>query len=297
MTPPMNPYYDMVAEYARYAREGKAFPLGKFPRLPRPQVAEDAPRVLILSPHPDDEVIIGALPLRLLRKSRWHVINVAVTQGSKKERQAERLAELKACCDCIGFGLLQTAPNGLEHVNPAAREQRPEMWAEHVKVMADILSRQKPRVICFPHRTDWNSTHIGTHWLAMDALARLPAGWTCFVVETEFWKPMDAPNLMVEVSPQDLADLMTALSFHVGEVRRNPYHLSLPAWMVDNVRRGSEWLGGQGGAAPDYAFATLYRVSRWSGGKLEPAYSGGKILGAREDPAALFQNPGPAAAD
>ena len=103
--------------------QGKAFPLGGFPRCPRPQPAPDAPKALIFSPHPDDEVIIGALPLRLLREARWNVINVAVTQGSRKERQAERLAELKACCDCIGFGLAQTAPNGLEQVNAKTREQ------------------------------------------------------------------------------------------------------------------------------------------------------------------------------
>ena len=54
---------------------------------------------------------------------------------------------------------------------------------------------------------------------------------------------------MVESSAADVADLMAALSLHVGEVARNPYHLRLPAWMIDNVRRGAELVGGQGGAA------------------------------------------------
>ena len=54
----------------------------------------DAPRTLIFSPHPDDEVIIGALPLRLLRELKMNVINVAVTQGSHKARQPERWKEL-----------------------------------------------------------------------------------------------------------------------------------------------------------------------------------------------------------
>lgn len=56
---------------------------------------------------------------------------------------------------------------------------------------------------------------------------------------------------------------------------RNPYHLGLPAWMQDNVRRGGELVGGQGEAAPDFAFATLYRMRRWKAGRLhapaEPA--------------------------
>src|ERR1700760_2192717 len=113
----MNPYHQMVAEYARIARDGKTYPLANFPKLARPHIAKDAPKVLIFSPHPDDEVIIGGIALRLLREAKWNVINIAVTQGSSKPRQAERLGELKACCDCIGFGLQTTIPGGLEKVN------------------------------------------------------------------------------------------------------------------------------------------------------------------------------------
>src|SRR5690349_614780 len=283
----MNPYQHLVSEYVRFAKEGKTYPLGKFARMPRPDLPTNAPKVLIFSPHPDDEVIIGGLALRLLREARWNVINVAVTQGSKKERQAERLAELKACCDCIGFGLVQTTPAGLEKVNVKTREQEPAYWAQSVKVVANILAQHQPRVILFPHDTDWNSSHIGTHFLVHDALKSLPPDFSCFTVETEFWGAMATPNLMVEVSPHDLADLITALTFHVGEVKRNPYHLSLPSWMQDNVRRGGELVGGQGGAAPDFTFATLYRLRKWSHGRLEPLFEGGRQLPANSNAAEL----------
>ncbi len=107
----------------------------------------------------------------------------------------------------------------------------------------------------------------------MRSAARAP-GFACHVVETEFWGAMATPNLMVESSVQDLADMMTALSFHVEEVRRNPYHLLVPAWMQDNVRRGGEVVGGQGGAAPDFMFATLYRLREWKDGALHYPYHG-----------------------
>lgn len=284
----MNPYPKLVSEYARLAREGRAYPLGGFPPIERPPVAADAPKVLIFSPHPDDEVIIGGLALRLLREARWNVVNVAVTQGSNPARQAERRRELKDCCDCIGFGLVATAPGGLEKVSARTREQEPEVWARSVKTIADILAAHQPRVILFPHELDWNSSHIGTHLLVMDALRRMPAGFSCHAVETEFWGQMPSPNLMVELGERHLADLITALTFHVGEVRRNPYHLSLPAWMVDNVRRGAELVGGQGGTAPDFTFATLYRLRKWAGGKLEKVYDGGRNLSAAQNAAELF---------
>jgi hypothetical protein len=109
------------------------------------------------------------------------------------------------------------------------------------------------------------------------------------VFETEFWGAMATPNLMVESSAGDVGDLMSALSFHVGEVKRNPYHLLVPAWMQDNVRRGAELVGGQGGDAPDFTFCTLYRHRIWKDGRLQHTYDGGRTLPAATNAgAALF---------
>ena len=142
-------------------------------------------------------------------------------------------------------------------------------------------------VLC-PHDRDWNSTHIGTHFLVLDALAQMPAGFECYLVETEFWGAMTDPNLMVEISAEDLADMIAATTFHVGEVNRNPYHLSLPAWMMDNVRRGAEIVGGQGGVAPDYAFAVLYRLRKWSRGQAVKFFDGGKQVPCAMNVGELF---------
>jgi LmbE family N-acetylglucosaminyl deacetylase len=283
-----NPFHHYAAEAARLAREGRALPLGGLAPAPRPTVAADAPRVLLFAPHPDDECIIGALPLRLLREARMRVIDVAVTLGSNKQRQQPRLQELMNACAYVGFELLTTAPDGLEGINVKTREGDAGRWRAAVEVVAELLRRERPRVVFFPHQADWNSTHIGTHFLVMDALARQGKDFACHVVETEYWAPLATPNLMVESTVDDVADLMAGTGFHVGEVQRNPYHLGLPAWMQDNVRRGGELVGGQGGAAPDFTFATLYRARRWADGKLEEPYRGGRVLSASDDPGALF---------
>jgi LmbE family N-acetylglucosaminyl deacetylase len=284
----MNLYRHLANEYVRLAAEGKKLPLGGFADAPRPALAVNAPKALIFSPHPDDECIIGGLALRLLRESRMNVLNVAVTQGSNPARQIPRLRELENACRYLGFGLIQTAPNGLEKITPLARQADASKWSGSVKVIAGILAEHRPRAIFFPHERDWNGTHIGTHHLVMDALQSLPREFECFTVETEFWGAMDTPNLMVESSVEHVADLMAATSFHAGEVQRNPYHLRLPAWMQDNVRRGGELTGGQGGAAPDFNFATLYRLRRWWGGALEKVFDGGRQLSCQSNPGELF---------
>jgi LmbE family N-acetylglucosaminyl deacetylase len=256
--------------------------------LPKPQLPANAPKALFFAPHPDDETIVGALALRIAREAGMEMIDVAVTQGSKKERQAARFAELQNACRYLGYELQATGPYGLEKVTAKTRQNDSQLWAGMVKVIADILQKYQPRVILFPHERDWNGTHIGTHYLVVDALKQIPASFECFAIETEFWGAMDDPNLMVEVSANDLADLIAATTFHVGEVKRNPYHLTLPAWMMDNVRRGAELVGGQGGTAPDFAFAALYRLRKWSQGRLVKFYEGGKVLPATVSAGMLF---------
>ncbi len=278
----VNPYLEFVQSIAAVVAKGKSLPLGGIPAQPRTTPAPDAPVALIFSPHPDDECIIGGLALRLMREMGMRVVNVAVTLGRKKERQQSRWHELKNACDWLGFDLEATGPNGLEDIDAKTRANNAQHWSSAVKVIAASLAKHQPRVIFFPHELDWNSTHIGTHFLVMDALKTLPASFQTVLVETEFWGQMQSPNLMVESSAKDVADLLAALSFHVEEVKRNPYHLRMPAWLMDNVRRGAELVGGQGGAAPDFVYATLYRARLWKNGNIENLYAGGKLVGAGE---------------
>ena len=284
----MNPYHKFVYSFAKLFTEGKSLPLGGIPPHHQPTPPSNASVALIFSPHPDDECIVGGLALRLSREAGMRVINVAVTQGSNPERQKARWQELKNACEWLGFELEQTAPNGLKKINPKSRADDPKYWSDAVKIIAASLARHQPSVIFFPHELDWNSTHIGTHFLVMDALKTLPQNFQIMLVETEFWGQMPSPNLLVESSVDDVADLTAALSFHVGEVRRNPYHLRLPAWLQDNVRRGAELVGGQGGAAPDFTFATLYRLRQWKNGRVENIYDGGKQISATENPDGIF---------
>lgn len=283
----MTPYHHLVSDYARLLKEGRSLRLGNFPPAPRPTLPPNAPTALFFSPHPDDECIVGGVAVRLLRQAKMRVVNVAVTQGSKKERQAERFRELQQACQYIGFELVPTGAHGLDGISPKTREQDPARWNANVTVIRDILEKFQPKVVLCPHERDWNSTHIGTHYLITDALKQLP-GFDCYLIETEFWGAMTDPNLMLEISPDDLADMMAATTFHVGEVARNPYHLLLPAWMMDNVRRGAEVVGGQGGAAPDFTFAALYRLRKWTQGQARKFFDGGRLVPSSMDLAELL---------
>lgn len=216
-------------------------------------ILESPSKALIFSPHPDDECIIGLLPLRMKNELGIQVVNVPVTFGSHLPRRAERAEELTNACNYLGWHLHQ---------------ERSSLEPLEVTDIVKILTEYQPEVIFFPHDQDWNSRHISTNRLLLDALQLMPKSFSCHVINTEYWGAMTNPNLMIEAEDEDLATLIAATSLHIGEVERNPYHLSLPFWMQDNVRRGSELVSGQGGTASTFTFATLYRIHRWQNGEL-----------------------------
>lgn len=207
---------------------------------------------LILAPHPDDECIVGALPLRLQQEAGWRVTNVAMTLGSNPERREARWAELQGACTVLGFGCLRVGADGLSDVREDA--VRPA----HVAALAAVLAEHHPALVLAPHARDDNPSHRGVHRLVVEALAA--ARLDTVLALTEFWSTQDAPNALVETNLADTARLVAALERHAGEIARNPYHLRLPAFLADAVRRGGELVLGAGEAPPDFAFATLYRL-------------------------------------
>lgn len=252
----MRTYHEFADAFQRLLDTGKQIEPA-LDRLPPREPGPGAPVALLFSPHPDDECITGLLPLRLASEGGWRIVNVPVTHGSDPQRQAERHEELVAACGCLFWECAQSPA-------PTETDAFP---AYGLADLVSCLKTMQPAAVFFPHAKDWNSRHLWTHDLVLQALDDIGDSLECLLVETEFWGAMDDPNLMVEASAEQVGTLVSALSLHTGEVERNPYHLRLPAWMIDNVRRGAERIGGQGGLAPDFDFATLYRLSLWIGGK------------------------------
>ena len=277
-------YLEFVKNFTELHKQAAKIPLGESSVNTTPP--QTGPKVMVCSPHPDDECVVGALPLRMQQELDAHIINVAVTLGSNIARKQGRLEELRKACVTLNFELLVPGETALDGVNPGNRESNPEQWSSNVMAMKTILFESKPEILFFPHNNDYNSTHIGVHYLMMEAIAEVQkdvSDWQPIIFETEFWHMMEDPNLMVAISDEDEAKLIYALSAHTGEVERNPYHVNHPARMLDNVTRGAEVVGGQGGEAPECNFAMIYRCSKVIDGKASPAWKGGKMLGVKED--------------
>jgi LmbE family N-acetylglucosaminyl deacetylase len=246
-----------------------------------PEAPGQRATVLLASPHPDDEALVGALPLRLRLETGARVVNCAVTFGRDLTQRSRRRGELESSCHALGFDLIVPGDYGFSDVRVESRNARPQEWQEKVETLQKIFERVQPDAVFIPHAEDFNTVHIGTHFLVADALGAHLAGsgrGPVLLIETEYWHEHSRPNLMIGVSPEVLALLIMATAEHGGEVLRNPYHLGLPARMVDNVRRGSEVVGGQGAAAQQFPFAELYRVTFMDGARQVEPHAGGFIV-------------------
>ena len=287
---PAQPLHEFVNAIDALMRRAKALPASDMAQRaeawraanPLPAPSDNAPVCVIVAPHPDDECIGGGLPLRLLRESGWHVVAIAVTHGSNLARQLARADEFFAACSCIGFEPMLLAERGLSRVSAHTRETDLSHWSNCVRLLAEKLTALKPALVLCPHALDAQNTHIGTHHLTLDALAVVSAnspGFTTTLAFTEYWSTMTEANLLVELTAAHVGDMISALACHVGEVSRNPFHLTLPGWLIDNVRRGGEIVGTSGGNVPDYTFAAIYNVVRWRDGALQTTGSSGRMMG------------------
>ena len=199
------------------------------------------------------------LALRLQREAGMRVVNVAVTQGSNKARQAERWDELSAACDYLGFELVETVPGGLERINSRDTVFRDGTLADRGRRDCAVITAAAPgRGVSSRTRPTGTARTSARITCVMDALGRQAAAFDCHVVETEFWGAMATPNLMVESSAQDIGDMMAALSFHVGEVQRQP--VSPPGAGVDAGQRAARRRAGRRPGRCGAGFRVLHAV-------------------------------------
>lgn len=230
-------------------------------------------RALMLAPHPDDECITGLLPLRLQEECGFEVWVVPVTLGSRKDRRAARARELRAACRELGFRLRlpMAVSAGIARVGELTKR----------------LKQIQPAVVFLPHARDGHPTHRAVHGLGVAAMDA--AGGTFSVVETDYWHPLENPNLMVAAAGPQLEKLCRGLACHKGELARNDYAARLPAWMMDNVRRGAEKIFGSDVPVPDIAYATLYRARRRKNKKWQRTLNHGQVIESSAELGALAE--------
>ena len=230
-------------------------------------------RVLILSPHPDDEVIgCGGLISRVKDAGGQVFVNF-VTLGDTRDRTErglstadERITEIQKVASQLAFDKWDVALQGTEY------HLRLDTMAQHdligVLEHASTLSLQavEPTVVLLPSPLSYNQDHRAVAEAAITALR--PVGPTgdarpveivaIFEEVADQWTPRSdvAPNLFVALQQRHLDAKLDAMRAYVSQARPHPHTRSLEALQTMAVVRG---------AHSGLGYAEAYRCIRWLG--------------------------------
>jgi len=258
----MYTFKDFVRRYKKLMGEAARMRLPSNIVSPQWPLVSDAVRVLIVSAHPDDEILTG-MPLGLRYRERgYRVVNVAVTLG-RPEQVDRRRTELEGACAYLGIELRVPLETGLRaHI----KSNDSDAWQVAMEAVRAIVAEIRPQVVITHHEDDGHPDHCATFRLTRDAMGGIE-NFGCLFITGEYWRDMSTPNLQLEVSPEHLVHLLNALSFHRGELERNRYDIFWPSLMHLNGRY-SEVVMGFGSPAAQFDFSVLYTIYDFREGSL-----------------------------
>lgn len=229
-------------------------------------------RVLILSPHPDDEVIGCGGLIRRVKDAGGQVFVNFVTLGDTRDQTLrglstadERITEIHQVAGLLGFDKWDVALQGTEyHLRLDAMAQHDLIAVlEHASTLS--LQAVEPTVVLLPSPLSYNQDHRAVAEAATTALRPVgPAGRTPVEVVAIFEEVADqwtshpdvAPNLFIELEQRHLDAKLDAMRAYASQVRPHPHTRSLEALQTMAVVRG---------AHSGLGYAEAYRCLRWLG--------------------------------
>jgi LmbE family N-acetylglucosaminyl deacetylase len=157
--------------------------------------------VLVLAPHPDDEVIGAGGTLLALARAGARLVCVQATDGSagaalerspEAERKEARLREAVAVSDAIGFAALHLWRTDNRHfrAEPALADR-----------LAALIAEERPALVLLPFVTEAHEDHLTLSVLLAMALRRTEPPADAQVLGYEVWSLVPA-NVVHDVTPR-----------------------------------------------------------------------------------------------
>lgn len=221
--------------------------------------------VVVVSPHPDDEVLGAGATLVLLADAGWRVVNLACSLGRPADHQ-RRHGELLEAARRVGFDTVV--------MNPLAAISSGDDLAYAERAVADAVETLATEVdadlVVSPHPHDGHHGHEAVGRGVRRALSRdSTRGLTWWM--WGLWAELPSPTLYVPFGEETLATVAHGLDAHAGENARNDYRRLLAARATAASVLGSERVFGFGAAQADPApYAELLRELEYDGAVWQP---------------------------
>lgn len=190
--------------------------------------------VLHVAPHPDDELLGAPATLMALRDAGWRVVNLACGLGRRATRRAPREAELREACRLAGFELRLGAKGAL------------------ADSLRHSLEELRPAIVVSPGPHELHPAHRLVATALREVLestgAQTPRWWMWAL-----WGSLRQPTLATGFDSDRLAEILTGLGAHRGELERNDYRRLVEGRAAMNAVLAPELLFGLGTTPGDGA--------------------------------------------
>ena len=154
--------------------------------------------ILVLAPHPDDDVIGCGGILDIYQKKGAKITIVYMTDGRKGNPNYDedrlvlkRREEARRAADVIGIDELMFLDN---------RDTELSATPKAVKELRDILYEVKPEAVFLPFLLDNHQDHRATNDILIRSSRTYKAPLTCYGYE--IWTPLATPNFFVNITDQ-----------------------------------------------------------------------------------------------
>ena len=226
-------------------------------------------KLLVVSPHPDDEVLGCAGLMQKVKDSDGQVFVLFLTVGDTNDfsqagfsSSTERQEEIKDVAQLLRFDDYHLAFEGNEHhlrLDTVGQKRLMDLIERGTPLS---LERIKPTMVAFPSLASYNQDHrmaaLATH------AALRPANGPKHLVSTvltyeelgDGWTLQKQPevNFFVPLNRQELATKLSAMSLYRSQVRPAPHLRSL-----EMIKAFAQLRGAQSGASYAESF-TLHRT-------------------------------------
>jgi LmbE family N-acetylglucosaminyl deacetylase len=220
------------------------------------------PKVLVVSPHPDDEVL-GAGGTLLRRKAEgakvvWLIVTTITTEtGWAAEKIKQRAEEIKRVTELFGF-------DSVFELNFPTTQLDQVSMSDLVASISNVFKTFEPEEVFVPHPSDVHTDHrivfdavaSCTKWFRYPSVKRVLAYET--LSETDFGLGTNQafrPNVFINIEPY-LAEKLQAMDIYVSELGVFPFPRSHVA-----IRALATLRGAASGFEAAEAFELLREIS------------------------------------
>lgn len=218
---------------------------------------------LLVSPHPDDEVLGLGGTVAMLVEAGWTVVNLACSLGRQDDHERRR-AELERAGERFGISLdvLGVPISGSDDLRSA-------QGVLAVRI-AEAVAVHQPDVVISPTPQDLHHGHEVVGRAVGDALSSAEgARWWQYAI----WGDLPFANLYIPIGTQHTERALYVLGAYAGENARNDYRDLMSGNWIRNRTLGVERVFGFGATRPiearavELAFEVVRRNGSWWAGE------------------------------